>query len=109
VSQDIRTMVCWFNETPLHVNNRYIIMHATKETVGIVKTIENVVNINTLELEPGGVLLNMNEIASIRIKTALPLVFDPYRKNRTTGSLIFIDPDTFETVGAGMIIGMRYE
>jgi sulfate adenylyltransferase subunit 1 len=104
VSQDIRTMVCWFNENPLHVNNRYIIMHATKETVGIVKTIENVVNINTLELEPGGVLLNMNEIASIQIKTAQPLVFDSYRKNRTTGSLIFIDPDTFETVGAGMIM-----
>jgi sulfate adenylyltransferase subunit 1 len=104
VSQDIRTMVCWFNENPLHVNNRYIIMHATKETVGIVKTIENVVNINTLELESGGVTLNMNEIASVRIKTAQPLVFDPYRTNRTTGSLIFIDPDTFETVGAGMII-----
>jgi sulfate adenylyltransferase subunit 1 len=104
ISQDIRTMVCWFNENPLHVNNRYIIMHATKETAGIVKTIETVVNINTLEPETGGDILKMNEIASIRIKTAQPLVFDSYRKNRTTGSLIFIDPDTFETVGAGMII-----
>jgi sulfate adenylyltransferase subunit 1 len=104
VAQDINMMVCWFNENPLQVNNRYIIMHATKETVGIVKNIENIVNINTLELETGGALLNMNEIASVRIRTALPLVFDSYRKNRTTGSLIFIDSNTFETVGAGMII-----
>jgi sulfate adenylyltransferase subunit 1 len=104
VSQDVNMMVCWFNENPLQINKRYIIMHATKETAGIVKNIENVVNINTLELEAGGVTLNMNEIASVRIKTAQPLVFDSYKKNRTTGSLIFIDPDTFETLGAGMII-----
>jgi sulfate adenylyltransferase subunit 1 len=104
VAQDINMMVCWFNENPLQVNNKYIIMHATKETVGIIKNIDNIVNINTLELEAGGVTLNMNGIASIRIKTAQPLAFDSYKKNRTTGSLIFIDPNTFETVGAGMII-----
>ncbi|MDR2286485.1 MAG: GTP-binding protein [Prevotellaceae bacterium] len=104
VSQDIHIMVCWFNENPLHVNNKYIIMHATKETVAIVKNIENVVNINTLEPEPGSTTLKMNEIASIQIKTAQPLVFDSYKKNRTTGSLIFVDVNTFETLGAGMII-----
>jgi sulfate adenylyltransferase subunit 1 len=104
VAQDINMMVCWFNENPMQVNNKYIIMHATKETVGIVKDIENIVNINTLELEAGGTTLNMNEIAFIRIKTAQPLAFDSYKKNRTTGSLIFIDPNTFVTVGAGMII-----
>ncbi|MDR0384903.1 MAG: GTP-binding protein [Prevotellaceae bacterium] len=104
VSQDINVMVCWFNENPLQLNNKYIIMHATKETAGIVKCIENIVNINTLELERGDITLNMNEIASIKIRTAHPLVFDSYRKNRTTGSLIFIDPNTNETLGAGMII-----
>jgi sulfate adenylyltransferase subunit 1 len=104
VAQEIDMMVCWFNESPLLVNNKYIIMHTTKETVGIVKSIKNVVNINTLELEEGSNFLNMNGIASINIKTAQPLVFDSYKKNRTTGSLIFIDPNTFETVGAGMII-----
>jgi sulfate adenylyltransferase subunit 1 len=104
VSQDINMMVCWFNENPLHVNNKYIIMHATKETVGIVKNINNVVNINTLEPTAGITALKQNDIASITIRTAQPLVFDSYKKNRTTGSLIFIDPHTFETVGAGMII-----
>ena len=46
----------------------------------------------------------MNDIAQINIKTANPLVFDSYSENRTMGSLIFIDPDSFETVGGGMII-----
>ena len=46
----------------------------------------------------------MNDIAEIAVHTASPLVFDSYRHNRVTGSLIFIDPDTNETVGAGMIL-----
>ena len=48
--------------------------------------------------------LKMNDIAVINVKTANPLVVDAYTDNRTTGSLIFIDPDTFETIGAGMVV-----
>ncbi|MDR1866271.1 MAG: GTP-binding protein [Bacteroidales bacterium] len=103
VSQDVTLMICWFNERPLHAGSKYLIMHMTRETVGVVKRINNTVNINTLELGAATDVLNMNDIASITIKTAQPLVFDAYKKNRTTGSLVFVDPDTFETVGAGMI------
>jgi sulfate adenylyltransferase subunit 1 len=103
VSQDITMDVCWFNESPLTLNARYIIRQSTAKTIGIIKKINYKVNINTLEHEEGITSLNMNDIASITIKTANPLVFDLYRHNRTTGSLIFIDQDTFETVGAGMI------
>ena len=60
-------------------------------------------NINTLEKEPGVSQIKMNDIAEITIHTAQPLVFDDYRLNHITGSVIFIDPDTNETVGAGMI------
>ena len=33
----------------------------------------------------------------------MPLLCDPYAKNRTTGSFILIDEATGVTVGAGMI------
>ena len=46
----------------------------------------------------------MNDIARITIRTTQPLVFDPYSRNRTTGSLILIDEATNTTVGAGMIL-----
>ncbi|MCC8087976.1 MAG: GTP-binding protein [Rikenellaceae bacterium] len=103
VSQDITMMVCWFNEVPLSVNGRYLIKHMTSETLGIVKKINYKVNIDTLEQETGMDSLVMNDIASVTIKTANPLVFDAYKNNKVTGSLIFIDQGTFETVGAGMI------
>ena len=48
--------------------------------------------------------LQMNDIGRVRIRTTRPLIYDSYRRNRNTGSLILIDEGTNETVGAGMII-----
>ena len=42
-------------------------------------------------------------IGVVRIATAKPLFFDPYKENRVTGSFILIDPGTNATAGAGMI------
>ena len=101
--QDLTLDVCWFNEQPLRPRAKYIVRQTTKESLGIVRTINYRRNINTLEKEPGVAEIKMNDIAEITIHTAQPLAFDDYRLNRITGSVIFIDPDTNETVGAGMI------
>lgn len=103
VSQDVAMMVCWLREEPLLLGKRYVIRQATAETIGVVKEIEYRVDINSLERIASVQQLGVNDIARIRIRTAMPLVFDAYAQNRTTGSLIFIDPDTNDTVGAGMI------
>ena len=101
--QDLTLDVCWFNERPLQPRAKYIVRQTTSESLGIVRTINYRRNINTLEKEPGVAQLKMNDIAEITIHTAQPLTFDDYRQNKITGSVIFIDPDTNETVGAGLI------
>lgn len=103
IQQDVTMNICWFNERPALVRNKYIIRTTTFETLGIIRSINYRRNINTLAKEEGVTELKMNDIAEISIHTANPLVFDKYTENRITGSLIFIDPDTNETVGAGMI------
>lgn len=103
IEQDVTMDVCWFNETPAQVRRKYIVRQTTSETLAIVRSINFRRNINTLEKEQGVSELKMNDIAEITIHTANPLVFDRYQDNRITGSVIFIDPDTNETVGAGMI------
>jgi len=70
----------------------------------MVKQLHYTVNVNTLHREEEIEEIGLNEIARISIRTASPLFYDSYSKNRQTGSLIFIDPNTYETVGAGMII-----
>ena len=51
-----------------------------------------------------GKVFEKNDIGRIMLRTALPLFYDSYRKNRTTGSFILVEEGTNITVGAGMII-----
>jgi len=103
ISQDIDLMVAWMGETPMNVRDKFIIRHTTTEAKCMIKEIIYKVDMNTLERMNDNAPLKMNEIAKVRIRTTKPLFFDSYRKNRETGSLIFIDEATNVTVGAGMI------
>ncbi len=102
--QNLSLLLCWLNHHPLRLGQRYIIRQGTTEVVGIVKSVDYKVNINTLEQQYDQLDINMNDIAHVQLKTARPLAYDDYADNRETGSMIFIDEGTFETVGAAMIV-----
>ncbi|MBP5558040.1 MAG: GTP-binding protein [Bacteroidales bacterium] len=104
ITQQLKMRCCWFNETEMQLRKRYIIRTAVAETVGMVQSVDYKVDVNTLEKVEGVSSLKMNDIAVINVKTSQPLVVDDYASNRITGSLIFIDPDSFETIGAGMVV-----
>jgi sulfate adenylyltransferase subunit 1 len=104
VSQDITLMICWFNDIPLKVGGRYLIRMNSNEAGCIVKSVNYRMNINTLEYDHENLAVNMNDIAQITIKTSKPVFFDTYRKNNITGSMIFIDEGTNETMAAGMVV-----
>ncbi len=104
VGQNFSLLICWLNHRQLRLGQRYIVRQGTSEVVGIVKAIDYKVNINTLEKVTDDQTINMNDIAHVQLKTAQPLSYDLYEQNRETGSLVFIDEGTFETVGAGMIV-----
>lgn len=101
--QDITLMTCWFNERPLKTGGKYLVRNYSNETPCIIKSVNYRMNIDTLEKDTLNTEVKMNDIANISIRTAKPLFYDPYRKNNITGSLIFIEEGTNETVGAGMI------
>jgi len=104
ISQDINLMICWFNERPLKVGGKYIIRINSNESGCIIKSVNYRMNINNLEHDFENTAINMNDIADINIRTSKPIFFDSYKNNNITGSMIFIDEGTNETVAAGMII-----
>ena len=104
ILQDIEMMVCWMGETPLLNTGKYTIKHTTKEVRCVIKEILYKVDINTLHRDTEDKSINCNDIARITIRVTKPLFVDKYNVNRTTGSLIIIDENTNNTVGAGMII-----
>jgi sulfate adenylyltransferase subunit 1 len=104
VGQDIDMMVCWLHKEPLKLRGKYAIKHTTKDARCIIKDVKYKVNINTLHRVEGDKEIGLNDIGRIKIRTTEPLFYDPYKRNRTTGSIIIIDEYTNETVGAGMIL-----
>jgi len=103
-SQSVDMMICWLNTKKMQVGGKYLIKHTTNEAKCIIKDIRYKINIDTLERYQEDNIFEVNDIGRISVKTAKPLFFDSYRKNRITGSVILIDEFTNETVGAGMII-----
>ena len=104
VGQDLEVLVTWMNSNPLQARTKVVIKHTTNECVAMVKELKYKVDINTLHRIENIDKLEMNDIGRISIRTAKPFFYDIYKKNRQTGSLIFIDEQTNETIGAGMII-----
>ena len=96
--------ICWFNTTPMQLRKKYIVRHATQEVQGLFTAIDFKTDISTQEKIHEVNELQLNDIAQVQLKTANPLVFESYKQNKVLGSLIFVDPFSFETVGAGMII-----
>ena len=104
VGQDVDAMICWFSEKkPLQLNGRYVLRHTSKEVKAVVRDVHYKVNVNTLHRIDDDRTITLNEIGRITLRTASPLFFDPYKRNRMTGSIILIDEFTNETVAAGMI------
>ncbi|MCU1657294.1 MAG: cysNC 1 [Pseudonocardiales bacterium] len=102
--QDIDAMVCWLSsEATLTPGARYTIQHTTRSTRALVKQLDYRLDINTLHRDETAQSLSLNEIGRIQLRTHQPLHFDPYRRNRETGSFILIDEATNSTVAAGMI------
>ncbi|MFA6959748.1 MAG: GTP-binding protein [Opitutaceae bacterium] len=104
VTQDLEAMICWFSDKKLVPNGKYIIRHTTREAKSVIKAVRYKVNINTLHKAEGDLEIGMNDIGRILLRTAVPLIADPYQRNRNTGSFILIDEFTNATVAAGMIL-----
>ena len=56
------------------------------------------------QLDAADLPMKLNEIANVVFTTGKPLMFDPYKKNKSTGAFILIDPITNNTSAVGMII-----
>jgi bifunctional enzyme CysN/CysC len=104
LSRELVADVCWMTDAPLRAGGRYAIKHATHSARTIVDAVEDRVDFETLRRTAHGGELALNDIGRVRLRTSKPLAFDPYLRNRATGSFILIDESSNDTVGAGMIV-----
>ena len=104
VTRSIDADICWMSEEPMDTNRRWALQHTTRNVQAVVGNVIYRMNIDTLHRETANAF-GLNDIGRIEFELADPLFVDAYRINRETGSFILIDPDTNNTVAAGMIRG----
>jgi sulfate adenylyltransferase large subunit len=107
VARELEATLCWMAEKPLEPRAKLAIKHTTRTVRAIVDELLSVVDIHTLEDQPGPERLELNDIARVRLRLSEPLAVDPYADNRTTGAFILIDEATNDTVAAGMIVSAQ--
>jgi bifunctional enzyme CysN/CysC len=67
------------------------------------------IDVETLHRDESATTLELNDLGRVQIELSSPLVFDSYRRNRVTGSLIVIDEATNDTVAPGVILDTEVE
>ena len=103
-TQVLELMIFWLDKTNLDLKKKYILKHTTNEVKAIFSDIIYKINIKTLHRDTDNLNIKMNDIARVRIRTSKPLFVDPYKDNRHTGSVIFIDEFSNQTVAGGLIL-----
>jgi bifunctional enzyme CysN/CysC len=108
VGRSFDAHVVWLHERPLDTQKSYFLKHTTQMVRMQVQQVHAKTDLTTLQ-SVAVETLELNDIGRLSITTHRPLYFDPYIKNRTTGSFVIVDSLTNGTVGAGMIIENEVE
>jgi len=104
MTQEFDVMLCWLGNQPSRPRAKYRILHTSNEQICMIKNKRYKLDIQTLNRIEGDDEFNMNDIGRVTVRTTKPLMIDPYRENRQTGSVVLVDEGTNETVAAGMIV-----
>ncbi len=103
IERHFEAMLVWMEEMPMDKYTQFYIKHNSHSAKAKIDEIKYKVDVNTLEKSEVD-HFELNEIGRVVITTTKPLLFDPYKNNRQTGSFILIDPMTNNTVAVGMIL-----
>jgi len=105
VSRSIEAHVCWMHERPMVPGGRYLIKHTTRNDDRDPRRVPLTESTSTASSTTRPPDLKLDQIGRVSLRTRVPLIWDEYLRNRTTGSFILIDESTTDTLGAGMILG----
>ena len=106
VDRHFESMLVWMDETMMDLSKTFYIKHNTNTSRARIDEVQYKIDVNTLKRRKKDKFI-LNDIGRVVITTNKPLFFDPYRRNRNTGSFILIDPVTHNTCAVGMILDKR--
>jgi bifunctional enzyme CysN/CysC len=109
VASSFECLICWMSEDELERHRRYIVKHTASSAMVGAMEVRYRIDVETLHRDESATTLGLNDLGRVHVELSSPLVFDSYRRNRATGSLIVIDAATNETVAAGVVLDTEVE
>lgn len=103
VESEIEVLLCWLDNKPLIQGNKYFLQHKGRLLRTVIKEIEYKLDVNTLEHTAVTDNVKLNEVVKAKIKTAQPLVYDPFDKISDYGNAILVDETSNSTVAAVLL------
>ncbi|ALK31658.1 sulfate adenylyltransferase subunit 1 [Burkholderia plantarii] len=95
--------LCWFDETPLSPQRKYLLKQTTNMVFTKIGAVRQVLDVHTLSQATDRQDLKMNDIGRVALTLQKPIVCDTYDAHAGTGAFVLIDEATHHTVAAGMI------
>jgi len=101
-TRDVVATVCWLSDVPVSKRNRVLLKHTTRTTPAMISAVDGVLDLDAVQIVPADDL-GLNDIGRLRIRTAEPIAAEPYARHRRTGAFLLIDPQSGQTLAAGMV------
>ncbi len=103
VTRQFAADLVWLGDAPVRPLQSFLLKIGTTTVPASVTRIVDRLELETLKRLPGDELA-LNAIGRAWIETAVPVAFDPYTENRSTGGFILIDRTSLRTVAAGLAV-----
>jgi bifunctional enzyme CysN/CysC len=107
VADQFAAHLIWMSEDKLLPGRSYLLKSGSRTVPVTVTELKHRLDVNTLG-QMAARTLSLNEVGVCNLATTVPIAFDPYADNHSTGSFILIDRATNATAAAGLIAhGLR--
>ncbi len=97
----INTNLCWLNNTPLNLNQRYLFKQGPFVTQITITKVDSQFDFEQLSYLPQPASVAANSISKVQIQAASALFIDSFEKISANGAFVLIDPLSNATVAVG--------
>lgn len=103
LTNEITGTICVVGATPIAPGQRTLVRIGPRTVRGIIGSVEDRLDLETLEHLPHTDPLSLNEVGTVKVRLAEQVPVDRYRDSRSTGAFILVDPNDGATTAGGMI------
>ncbi len=105
VSRTLDAQLCWMSETPARLGQRVLVKQGARTSLGKIEAITETLDLKTGEFHrvEGVQELRLNEVVSVSLTLAQGLLTDSFQELPRTGSLLLLDPNSLDSIAAGIV------